>query len=190
MKLRWQKAIFPSRATGSLTFKLSSNFWFIKLGHIQVHAWALQRGFRDTHTVIVLLEGKAPPLISSLSQTWSSLGLAPSVSPSTMTSFPAPGGENHLHDTKLPPPCFAVEMVFSGWRILVQRCALFPGQKWSALVWDQIRSDQEITFTFPILFAAAPTCLMANSSQGFRWLAALPALWSVQTWDVLNFAKK
>ena len=58
-------------------------------------------------------------VISSLLQTnrFSSkivLYLAPSIFPSTLTSFPVPAEEKHPHHMMLPPPCFTVGMVCSG----------------------------------------------------------------------------
>ena len=43
------------------------------------------------------------------------LYLAPSILPSTLTSFPVPAEEKHPHSMRLPPPCFTVGMVCSGW---------------------------------------------------------------------------
>ena len=70
--------------------------------------------------LIVLLEGEPPP--QSLQNRFSSkivLYLAPSIFPSTQTSFPVPAEEKHPHSMMLPPPCFTVGMVCSGW------CAVF-----------------------------------------------------------------
>ena len=44
-----------------------------------------------------------------------SLYLAPTILPSTLTSFPVPAEEKHLHNMMLPPPCFTVGMLCSEW---------------------------------------------------------------------------
>ena len=50
------------------------------------------------------------------------LYLAPSIFPSTQTSFPVPAEEKHPHSMMLPPPCFRVGMVCSGWCAVLVNC--------------------------------------------------------------------
>ncbi|MEQ2279381.1 hypothetical protein AMECASPLE_008807 [Ameca splendens] len=39
---------------------------------------------------------------------------APSIIPSTVTSFPVPAAEKHPHSMIVPPPCFSIKIVYSG----------------------------------------------------------------------------
>ncbi|MEQ2300329.1 hypothetical protein AMECASPLE_024287 [Ameca splendens] len=83
--------------------------------------------------VVVQLEGQPPsnpPQSSATSNRFSSrilLDLAPSIFPSTLTSFPVPAEGQHLHSMMLPLLFFMMGCVF------LQKLIFFFPHLWSAL---------------------------------------------------------